>query len=330
MLNKSVGVSLLGNGESLFRSKPEDQGVPSIDIQAFVQSVEASELELHSFMLLRHGHVLAEKWWPPYESESPHTLYSISKSFASTAIGLAVDEGLLSLQDQVLSFFANEVTPQIETNMGGLRVEHLLTMTTGHVQDPTVRMRDQVDGNWIQGFLEIGIEKPPGTHFVYNSGASYMLAAILHKVTGQSLLDYLWPRIFEPLGIVGATWEACPQGINCGGWGLSIRTEDMAKFGQLYLQKGNWNGKQLLSQQWVEAATKSHISTKSEKGIDKQQGYGYQFYLCRHGAYTARGAHGQFIIVLPEQEAVIAVTSHVKNMQEVLDLVWEHLLPGFR
>ncbi|MDF2961035.1 MAG: beta-lactamase [Paenibacillus sp.] len=315
----------MNHGKSLPRAKPEEQEVSSSGIQAFIRSADASGLELHSFMLLRHGIVLAEKWWPPFEPEQPHMLHSISKSFTSTAVGLAVAEGRMSIEDQVTTFFPDELTPEIKQNMGTLQIRHLLTMSTGHVQDPTALMRNHAAGNWIKGFLEIPIEKPPGTYFVYNSGASYILAAILHKVTGQSLLEYLQPRIFEPLGIEGVLWDTCPRGINCGGWGMSIRTEDMAKFGQLYLQKGKWNGQYLLPQEWVEAATRFHISTEGEQGIDKQQGYGYQFYLCRYG-YTARGAHGQFVIVLPEKDAVIAITSDVKNMQDVLDLVWEHLL----
>ena len=314
---------------TLPRCKPEEQGVSSSGVEKFLKAVDERNLDLHSFMLLRHGYVLAEQWWPSYGPESQHALYSISKSFTSTAIGLAVAEGLLSIDDRVLSFFPNDVTPQIEQNMGDLKVEHLLKMATGHTQDPTVPMRDQAEGNWIRGFLETPIEEPPGTHFLYNSGASYMLSAILHQITGQSLLDYLQPRLLEPLGIVGAVWETCPQGISAGGWGLSIRTEDLAKFGQLYIQQGEWNGKQLLSRQWVQEATSLQISTEQETGIDKQQGYGYQFFRCQHGAYCARGAYGQFGIILPEQDAVVTITSNVNDMQGVLNLVWEHLLVGF-
>jgi CubicO group peptidase (beta-lactamase class C family) len=312
------------------RCMPEDQDVSSSNVDSFLKAVNEREWDMHSFMLLRHGYVLAEKWWSSYEPESLHVLFSISKSFTSTAIGLAVAEGLLSIEDQVLSFFPNDVTPQIEQNMGDLRIKHLLTMATGHLQDPTTLMRDQTEGNWIRGFLEIPIEEPPGTNFLYNSGASYMLSAILRQVTGQSLLDYLQPRLLEPLGIVGAVWEACPRGISAGGWGLRIRTEDLAKFGQLYLQQGDWNGKRLLPKEWVQEAARFQISTEQERGIDKQQGYGYQFFLCRHGAYSARGAKGQFCIIVPEQGAVIAITSSVNDMQGILDLVWEHLLVGFK
>ncbi|SFL08001.1 CubicO group peptidase, beta-lactamase class C family [Paenibacillus sp. 1_12] len=308
------------------RSKPESQGVNSSGIERFLKAVEDKLLDLHSFMLLRNGNVLAEQWWPPTTPESPNVLFSISKSFTSTAIGFAAAEGLLSIEDQVLSFFPEEVTPNIESNMSELRVRHLLTMTTGHAQDPTASMRDEADGNWIKGFLEIPLEEPPGTRFVYNSGASYLLSAIVHRVTGQTLLNYLQPRLFKPLGIMDITWDTCPKGIECGGWGLHARTEDIAKFGQLYLQKGSWNGKQLLSESWVEDATMSHITTERENGIDKQQGYGYQFYRCRYDAYCARGANGQFCIVVPERNAVIVITSRVTNMQEVLDLVWDNLV----
>jgi CubicO group peptidase (beta-lactamase class C family) len=313
--------------QQLPRCNPEEQGVDTAAIHAFLQAVDESELGLHSFMLLRHGYVLEEKYWPPYEPEHRHELFSVSKSFTSTAIGLAVEERLLSIDDSVLSFFEKEVTTSITDNMKGLQIKHLLTMSTGHIQDTLGRLMEHKSHNWARGFLETPIEKTPGTHFVYNSGASYMLSAIMSQAAGEPLLDYLQPRLFEPLGIKGAVWGSCPQGVNYGGWGLNLTTMDLAKFGQMYLQKGSWNGKQLLSQQWIEEAARPHIATQGENGIDKQQGYGYQFYMCRFGIYCARGANGQFSIVMPEQDAVIAITAHVTNMQAVLDLVWEYLLP---
>jgi hypothetical protein len=157
-----------------------------------------------------------------------------------------------------------------------------------------------------------------------------MQSAIVQKVTGQTVLDYLRPRLFEPLGIENPTWEASPQGISAGGYGLSIRTEDIARFGQLYLQKGKWQGKQLVPQSWVEAATAPQTSNGSSPKSDWDQGYGYQFWRCRHGAYRGDGAFGQYCVVMPEQDAVIAITSGVKNMQQVLDLVWDKLLPEMK
>jgi CubicO group peptidase (beta-lactamase class C family) len=325
----SLGGDFMSKSAVLPRSVPEIQGVASSAVLNFLHAVEKSNLELHSFMFLRHGFVIAEGWWSPYESQHPHMLFSLSKSFASTAIGLAVDEGRLSVDDLVISFFPEEVTTEIAENMGTIRVRHLLTMSTGNPERTMDMYYHHPDGNWVKGFLNTPISYPPGTHFVYDSGTSYMLSAIIHKLTGSSLLDYLKPRLFEPLGIQDPKWETCPKGINTGGWGLSIKTEDITKFGQLYLQNGVWNGKRIIPQDWVEEATSFHISTEtSQNDIDKQQGYGYQFWRCTHGAYTGRGAHGQFCLVLPEQDAVIAFTSGLSNMQDVLNHVWEYLFPA--
>jgi hypothetical protein len=169
----------------------------------------------------------------------------------------------------------------------------------------------------------------PGTHFLYNTSATYMLSAAVQKVTGQTVLDYLRPRLFDPLGIEKPTWEMSPQGVSAGGFGLSIRTEDIAKFGQLYLQKGKWNDKQLVPAAWVAEATARQTANGSNPTSDWDQGYGYQFWRCRHGAYRGDGAFGQYCLVLPEQDAVIAITSGVRDMQAVLNLVWDKLLPAF-
>jgi hypothetical protein len=170
----------------------------------------------------------------------------------------------------------------------------------------------------------------PGTHFLYNTSATYMLSAIVQRATGQTVLDYLRPRLFEPLGIDDPTWGTSPQGISLGGYGLSVRTEDIAKFGQLYLQKGQWQGKQLLPAAWVEAATARQTSNGSNPQSDWDQGYGYQFWRSRHGAFRGDGAFGQYCVVLPEQDAVVAITSGVRDMQAVLNLVWDVLLPAMK
>ncbi len=219
-----------------------------------------------------------------------------------------------------------------------MRIRHLLSMSSGHAKDTTEQLRSSADGDWIKAFLALPVEHAPGTHFVYNSGASYMLAAVVQKLTGMKLVDYLKPRLFDPLGIENPTWETSAQGINFGGWGLSVKTEDIARFGQLYLQKGLWQGQSILSRAWVEEATSKHVSNASvspqgENGAkpasDWEQGYGYQFWRCRHGAYRGDGAFGQYCVVLPAQEAVLAITSAVDDMQAVLNVVWQHLLPVF-
>jgi hypothetical protein len=174
------------------------------------------------------------------------------------------------------------------------------------------------------------VPHPPGTHFVYNSAATYMCSAILQKVTGQTLMDFLTPRLFKPLGIQGAWWESDPRGINVGGWGLNITTEHIAKFGQFFLQKGVWQGQQLLAEAWVDEATRKQVDNSAEPNPDWKQGYGYQFWRCRHNAYRGDGAFGQYCIVMPDQDAVIAITSGVDDMQAVLNKIWEHLLPAMQ
>lgn len=312
--------------QALPRSTPSAQGVSGAGISAFLDALAARRLEVHSCMILRHGSVIAEGWWRPYAPEIPHMLFSLSKSFTSTAVGLAVHEGRLSVDDAVISFFPDDLPATVGPNLAAMRVRHLLTMGTGHQADTTGRMRDA--GNWVRGFLGLDVEHAPGAPFVYNSGATYMLSAIVQKVTGLTVLDYLTPRLFEPLGIEGATWESSPQGINAGGWGLSLKTEDIARFGQLYLQKGRWEGRQVVPEAWVEAATSWQISNGNGGASDWAQGYGYQFWRCRHGAYRGDGAHSQYCVVMPEQDMVIAMTSGTDNMQAVLDCVWDHLLPA--
>jgi CubicO group peptidase (beta-lactamase class C family) len=309
------------------RCTPESQGVPSSAIQDFLTAAEKNIQSLHSLMLLRHGAVVAEGWWYPYRPQAPHVLFSLSKSFTSTAVGLAVDEGLLAVEDPLLKFFPNESPKKISPNLAAMQVRHLLTMTTGHHEDTTeATIRAH---NPFKAFLSLPVEHAPGTYFVYNSGASYMLAAIVQKLTGQTVLEYLTPRLFEPLGISGATWDSHPNGVNFGGWGLNIKTEDIARFGQLYLQKGCWNGQQLIPTDWVAAATAKQVSNDPNENPDWEQGYGYQFWRCQPaGMYRGDGAFGQFCIVMPEQDAVLAITAGVAEMQPVLDLVWEILLPS--
>ena len=314
------------SSSGLPRSTPEAQGVSSSALMAFIEAADKDIDALHSFMLVRHGHVVAEGWWSPYSADAPHALYSLSKSFTSTAVGLAVAEGKLSVDDEILKFFPEDAPASPSKNLKSMRVSDLLRMSTGHQVEPT-RPPDKV---WTKHFLEQSVPHKPGTHFLYNTSATYMLSAIVQKATGSTVLDYLRPRLFEPLGIENPAWGTSPQGISLGGYGLSVRTEDIARFGQLYLQKGKWDGKQLVPATWVEAATSRQTSNGSSPNSDWDQGYGYQFWRSRHGAYRGDGAFGQYCIVLPEQDAVIAITSGVKDMQAVLNLVWEKLLPAMK
>jgi len=311
------------------RSTPEEQGVSSAALLGFVQAAEERIDAPHSFMLVRHGRVVAEGWWAPYAADEPHELYSLSKSFTSTAVGLAVSDGKLSVDDPVLKFFPDKAPAAPSKNLRSMRVRDLLRMCTGQREEDLKAFPFQSQLDLARAFLELPVPDKPGSHFVYNTAATYMLSAIVQKVTGQTVLDFLRPRLFEPLGISNPTWEASAQGVSLGGFGLSVRTEDIARFGQLYLQKGQWRGRQLVPAGWVEAATSLQTSNGSDPDSDWDQGYGYQFWRCRHGFYRGDGAFGQFCVVMPEYDAVIAITSATKDLQAVLNVVWERVLPAF-
>lgn len=318
--------SLAGSSASLPRSTPEAQGVSSADIRAFVEAADRQVNTMHSFMLVRHGRVVAEGWWKPEAAERPHVMHSLSKSFTSTAVGLAVAEGKLSVDDPVLKFFPESAPEAPSDKLKAMRVRDLLTMSTGHENEA----KFSTNAPWVQTFLAHPVPHKPGAHFLYNTPGSHMLSAIVQKVTGQTVLEYLGPRLFEPLGIENPEWGSSPQGITLGGYGLKIRTEDIARFGQLYLQKGRWQGKQILPAAWVDQATARQVSNGSDPAKDWDQGYGFQFWRCRHGAYRGDGANGQFCIILPAQDAVIAITADTRDMQAELNVVWDYLLPAFR
>ncbi len=316
------------------RSTPEAEGVSSQHLINFLDAVANSNHEFHSLMVLRHGKVVAEGWWNPYRPDLKHTMYSVSKSFAATAIGFAVSEKKISVEDKVISFFPDETPAIIDPNLAALRVKHLLSMSVGQQPDPTGPV--VISDNWVRKFLSIPIIHEPGTQFLYNSAATYMLSAIVQKVTGQKTFDYLKSRLFQPLGIEGIDWEVDPHGINVGGWGLRLKTEDMAKFGQLFLQKGAWQGKQILPAAWINEASTMKImqdpgapQTKKDSS-DWLQGYCYQMWRSRNNSYRGDGAFGQYILVLPEKDAVIIITSETDNMQTELNLVWKYLLPAFQ
>ena len=312
------------------RSTPEAEGIASSAILDFVRAADSGLDSLHSMMIVRHGRVVAEGWWKPYTAGRPHMMFSVSKSFTSAAVGLAISEGLLTLDDRVVDLLPDDLPTDIDAHLNALTVRHLLTMTTGHAVD-TVELADSSHGdNWARAILAQPLSYAPGTHYIYNSGATHVLSAILQRLTGQRLLDYLEPRLFAPLGITDATWESSPQGIDAGGWGLSITTEQLAVFGQLLLQRGQWNGRRLVPAEWIDEATSAQVDTSAaDHDLDGRQGYGYQFWRNRLAGYRADGAFGQLCIVLPDQDAVVVLTSALPVAQLALDLVWEHLLPAF-
>ena len=341
---REKGIKLISYND-LTKSLPRGESSKAMDkaFDKYLKAVADAGQDLHSIMIVQRGKVIKERWLGEGAWNKPHVLNSVSKTFTATAVGFAVAEGKLRLTDKVISFFPDQLPAEISTNLEKLEVRHLLTMSSGHDVDPTplTRGEDSQELDWVRTFLAAPLTHEPGTFFVYNSLGTYMLSAIVQKVTGEKVIDYLYPRLFRPLGIVGATWQESPQGINCGGWGLYLKTEDLAKMGQLFLQKGTWNGKRLLPESWIDEATRSHIAslpagtrreelTIKPKDSDWLQGYGYQMWRCRHDAVRADGANGQYIIILPEQEAVIAMTANIGDMQAEINLVWKYLLPALR
>ncbi|MFE5160196.1 serine hydrolase domain-containing protein [Streptomyces sp. NPDC056697] len=317
----------------LSTSTPAAEGVDARGVHAFLDALEsAPEIEPHSLMILRHGRLIASGWWAPYTAERPHLLYSLSKSFTSTAAGLAAAEGLLNLDDPVISYFPEFEAEISDPGSRAMLVRHVASMASGHAEETLERAFGGDPEEPVRGFLRIPPDHAPGTVFAYNQPATYTLAAIVQRVTGQSLTEYLRPRLFDPLGIGETAWLQVPAGRDLGFSGLFAATDAIARLGLLYLRGGEWEGERLLPASWVAEATREHIATEEAmvngSGPDWRRGYGFQFWMSRHG-YRGDGAFGQFCLVLPEHDVVIATTAETERMQAVLDAVWEHLLPAF-
>lgn len=329
--------NLDANG-SLPRATPESQGVSSEAIAGMLDAMDAEIDSMNSIMILRHGKVIAEAWWAPHTPETTHAMYSLSKSFTSTAAGFAATEGLLDIEKPIIEYFPDDLPGEISDNLKKMRVRNVLSMAGGHDLEPTydglvnlTRDPDEmarIPDNWAKIFLAHPVAHEPGTFFRYNSLGTYMISAIIQKQTGERVVDYLQPRLFDPLHIEKPYWEISPQGVNKGGSGLFLHTEDMAKFGQFYLQKGMWNGKQLLPAEWIEQATTKQVSNGDDPKSDWAQGYCFQFWRCRHNIYRGDGAYSQFIVVIPEKDAVIVSTADSNRYQDVLNFYWDRLLPA--
>jgi CubicO group peptidase (beta-lactamase class C family) len=315
--------------QPLPRSTSEAQGISSQAVCDFVEAADKINT-LHSFVIVRHGQVIGEGWWKPEAADKPHALASLSKSFNATAVGLAIEDGKLKLDDPVLKFFPDDAPADVSDNLRAMTVRDLLTMTCGHDSEPKA-----IGGMpSVKTFLAHPVPHKPGTHFQYNTMGSYTLSAIVTKATGQTTLEYLKPRLFEPLGIANPEWGSSLEGNSFGGFGLKLCTEDIAKFGQLYLQRGKWNGKQLIPERWIEQATSKQVPNEKEShskiGIDWQQGYGFQFWRCTHNAFRGDGAGGQLCVVIPDKDAVIAITADTGNFQGEMNAIWDKLYPAFQ
>ena len=311
---------------TFLHTSPEKLGISSTALLKLMQRLGKLEY-INSFILMRHGQLCLETYVAPYEREVPHQLFSLSKSFVSCAIGIAQSEKLLSVDDKLADFFPEFAHCITDERMRAVTLKDLLTMRSGHLSCPTSNAEFWQSADWRQTYLASKLDTEPGTEFTYNSIATYMLSAVITKVTGQNVREYLMKRLFEPLAIAPGIWECCPQGINCGGWGLYLKTADIAKFAQCLLQQGVWQGKQLIPQDYLAEATSFQSDNSKNAAPDWKLGYGYQFWRSRHG-FRGDGAAGQYAVVLPEEDIAIAVTSCVGNMQDILTAIWEELLPA--
>lgn len=308
-------------GKALPRTSPESEGIASARIEGLLRALKESKtLHMHAVMILKNGNVIGEASFYPYQKELWHMTYSMAKSVVSMAVGFLVSEGKLSLDTHIVDIFKKKLGLLGMIRQKDLTVEHLLTMTSG----VAFNEMGSVSGNdWLKGFLEAPVHHGAGESFEYNSMNTYVLSAIVTEVTGETLLDYLTPRLFEPLGITKVFWESCPKGINKGGWGLFLTIEDMAKLGQMYLDHGRWEGRQVIPEGWVEASATSKVVPPEETGFS---GYGYQIWMCgRPGSFAFNGMMGQNVFVYPDVDMVLVTTAgneeffNSNALQEVME-----------
>ena len=313
--------------------------------QNYINAVKNAGNDIHSIMVLQHGKVLFEQWMGEGAPDKPHPLWSCSKTFCSAAVGFAITEGYFSLDTRIIDIFPEFKPRKVSRNLKAMTVRDLLTMTCGHETDPTYEIWSTSEG-WVRQFLSKEVKYTPGTAFCYNSLGTYVLSAAVQKLTGEKIVDYLRPRLFEPLGIAQPTWDESPEGVCCGGWGLSLKTEDLARMGQCLLQGGKWEGRQVIPEWWakeigakqVESIPGGQPASKAaefqseyyKKNNDWCQGYGYQMWRCRFNGYRADGASSQYIMVFPDKDAVIITTAHDDDMQRVLNQVYDNIFPALK
>ena len=328
----AANIMAMAQTGDLPRSTPAAEGISTQAVINMMDSLMAlPECDIHHVMVVRHGKVVAELHPAPFRAEDSHTLYSASKTFTSLAVGIAIDENLLRLDDRVMTFFPDKRSNRVSDNMADMTVRDLLMMASGVKPDWTMR-NNSLD--WVKDWLAKPVDDKPGSLFQYDSMCTFMLSAIVQRVTGQTMLEYLQKRLFEPMHITVADWETSPDGINTGGWGLRVQAETMAKLGLLLLNKGNWNGEQLVSADYVEAACSRLIDGGAKTTVpptDGNQGYGYQIWQSKWpGSFRADGAMGQYTVVVPQEDLAVVILGMKLYGHEELACIWNQLMPGLK
>lgn len=307
--------------DGLPRASASSLGIDPDRLIAFLDEVKAADLDLHGFMLHRHGHVVAEGWTWPVDPNEPRVLHSMAKSFTGCAIGLAIQEGLLNLDDRLVRFFPDEVPANADPRLADMTVEHLLTMRTGHASNTSGSVWRSISTSWIAEFFKIPLAYAPGSEYVYTSAASYMLSALINRVTGQTLHDYLKPRLFIPLDIYNETWDIGPDGVNPGGNGLTAPVSAALKLAVLHAQNGVWEGRQVLPAAWVQAAT------QPQGGPDSR--YGYHWMMKPRPAFSALGVFVQMAAVYREHNATLVLVGGMKNSAEIVPFIERYFPAAF-
>jgi len=309
-------------------STPEQQGMDSARLAEALDFCQKADVNIHSLLVIRNGYIVADAYFYPFAAASKHDVASVTKSFTSTLIGIAIDKGYIeSVNQPVLDFFPERTVANVDANKKAMTLEHLLTMTCGLecINEPSEVTLFQMMANpdWVQFMLDLPMSDKPGTRFVYNSGGSHLLSAIIRATTGTNALDFAQEHLFKPLGICDVFWPFDPQGVNNHGWGdLVVTPHDMAKLGYLYLHEGLWDGRQVVSREWVAAATRKHVTTRAPG----HNGYGYQWWIGSSGGYSAIGRGHQRIFVVPDKNMVVVITSGAGDRDE---RILRRLLPAF-
>lgn len=315
----------------LLTAIPEEVGIPSSAVHRFINRLENKQICMHSFMLIRNGKIAAEGYWSPFNKERKHRMYSISKSFVSVAIGFMEDEGLLSLEDKVISFFPDKLPEEgVHPYIEKMKIRDLLRMATAH-EKTTYKQMDIDD--WVKTFFIVPPSHLPGHIFSYDTSATFTLTAIVERLSGMSILDYLRPRLLDPIGFSeDAYYIKSPLGTSQGGSGLICTSRDLAKFALTCVQAGKYEGRQLIPARYIKAATSRQIDTRvSTASIEDQQGYGYQFWLTRNNGFACLGMGGQMAVCLPEKDFILITTADTQsnpNSQNIMfDALWDEIYP---
>jgi CubicO group peptidase (beta-lactamase class C family) len=307
-------------------SSPEDQGMDSQKLTAMLDEIKEKHLNLHSLLIIRNGYLVSETYFESYQPNTRHPLYSVTKSFVATLIGIALDKGFINGTDQrIVDFFPERTFANLDQQKAAMTLEDTLTMRTGldwQEGDPAYRAM-YVSPDWVKYVLDEPMTTLPGNQFNYCSGCSHLLSAIVRQTTKMNPRDFAEQYLFKPLGITNVRWDTDAEGTPIGGWGLQLTPRDMAKLGYLYLRKGQWEGQQIVSAQWVENATRTHTETGGDLG------YGYQWWTYPSlAAYTALGRDGQTIFVIPELDLVIVTTAEIGGHDEIFQLIQQYILPA--